>query len=153
MATKVCKRCGKRKKTSDFYNRDTSCKKCRIACVKEYRRRNAEKVREYDKSRGMLPHRVEARAAYQKTEAGKAAKRRANEKQMRLHPIKRGARVMVGNAVRDGRLRKPKRCEGCKKERRLHGHHDDYARPLDVRWLCTTCHRAWHAEHGEGLNG
>ena len=30
--------------------------------------------------------------------------------------------------------------------------HDDYAKPLSVRWLCGKCHTAWHQENGEGLN-
>lgn len=26
----------------------------------------------------------------------------------------------------------------------VHAHHDDYAQPLAVRWLCPRCHVAWH---------
>ena len=26
-------------------------------------------------------------------------------------------------------------------------HHDDYNRPLTVRWLCKTHHGLWHAKH------
>lgn len=31
-------------------------------------------------------------------------------------------------------------------------HHDDYRRPLEVRWLCRRHHARWHAEHGQGAN-
>jgi hypothetical protein len=28
----------------------------------------------------------------------------------------------------------------------IHGHHDDYDRPMAVRWLCQLHHRQWHAK-------
>jgi hypothetical protein len=31
-------------------------------------------------------------------------------------------------------------------------HHDDYAKPTDVRWLCRSHHRQHHAKFGPGLN-
>ena len=37
-------------------------------------------------------------------------------------------------------------CEDCDKEVRLDAHHDDYYKPMDVRWLCRSCHREHHAK-------
>jgi len=52
------------------------------------------------------------------------------------------ARSAAKMAVRRGKL-VPQPCEAC--GARAEMHHDDYSKPLDVRWLCTTHHRAHHA--------
>lgn len=53
------------------------------------------------------------------------------------------ARVALRTAVRRGKIaRLP--CEVCGVTR-VHGHHDDYSKPFDVRWLCALHHRAHHA--------
>lgn len=37
-------------------------------------------------------------------------------------------------------------CEVCG-NKKSEAHHEDYSRPLDVRWLCFKCHRQWHKIH------
>ena len=32
-------------------------------------------------------------------------------------------------------------------EKKIHAHHTDYSRPLDVLWLCDTCHITQHWEN------
>jgi len=36
-------------------------------------------------------------------------------------------------------------CEACSAKGRMHGHHEDYAKPLEVEWLRSPCHRRRHA--------
>lgn len=62
------------------------------------------------------------------------------------NPEKRAAHIAVGNAVRDGKLVKPKSCPKCGRETLIIGHHSDYSQPLDVEWMCGKCHRAEHVE-------
>jgi ribosomal protein S27AE len=50
----------------------------------------------------------------------------------------------VRTAVYQGRLSKPSTCEVCGAEGPVQGHHDDYSKPHDVRWLCGTCHGFTH---------
>jgi hypothetical protein len=54
---------------------------------------------------------------------------------------RRKAREIFNHYMRDNHLvRKP--CEVCGEK--AEAHHDDYAKPLDVRWLCFKHHREWH---------
>lgn len=59
---------------------------------------------------------------------------------------RRRAYQAVQNAVRHGGLIK-EACEACGDEN-THAHHDDYCRPLEVRWLC----RPHHAEAHKSTN-
>ncbi len=55
---------------------------------------------------------------------------------------RRRVRNQVRDAVKRGDLvREP--CEECG-AMPTEGHHDDYSRPLDVRWLCVRCHGLEH---------
>jgi len=150
---KKCKICGENKQSDMFYKGLAQCKPCYKAKVKKYREENLDKIQAYDRSRASLPHRVKARENYAKTEQGIEAGNRAKINYTKRNPIKRMASQVVNNAVRDGKILKPESCEDCgSKPNRLHGHHDDYAYPLVVRWLCPSCHNKWHKINGEGLN-
>lgn len=149
MDMKKCTKCGETKASDGFYKNHrmscgltSKCKTCTKRDVRENRRRNIAHYREYDARRAMRDDRVEARAAYQKTESGKASIRRTKLKYIEANPAKRACHIAVGNAVRDGRLIKLP-CEVCGSQRSS-GHHDDYNKPLDVRWLCARHHREWH---------
>ena len=58
----------------------------------------------------------------------------------------------VQAALRQGTLQRPARCQDCDRRVPLVAHHDDYSKPLEIRWLCRSCHRSWHAQFGAGLN-
>lgn len=53
------------------------------------------------------------------------------------------ARAHANTAQRRGQIQ-PKPCEACGAEAQKH--HDDYGKPLDVRWLCPACHLTLHKE-------
>lgn len=57
----------------------------------------------------------------------------------------------VEKALLRGELVRSDYCETCggsghMKDGRttIQGHHDDYNKPLEVRWLCQECHHEWH---------
>ena len=134
-AVKNCGCCGEEKPLADFYRhkamkdgRLSRCKVCVRARVRQHRQDNLEKVRAYDRSRSKLPHRAALRKEIT-----------ANQP-----PERTKARYAVSNAIRDGRLQKQP-CKFCDTTTSLEAHHFDYARPLDVIWLCRPCHRKFHA--------
>jgi hypothetical protein len=147
---KECFKCGKVKPYTEFYKHPqmadghlNKCKVCNRKDAKEHREKNIERVREYDRKRGSLPHRVEAREEYSKTEKGKASLSKARKRYLDSNPDKRAAHVILGNAIRDGRIIKLP-CECCSSTDRIHGHHEDYTKPIDVIWLCPRHHAALH---------
>lgn len=146
---KTCFKCKLEKPVEEFYRHSEmgdgrlgKCKDCTKADVRRNYHAKREQYREYDRQRAMLTHRVEARRDYARTPQGRAAHARANRGYAERNPAKRAAQIAAGNAIRDGRIKR-KPCEVCG-EARAQAHHDDYGKPLDVRWLCTTHHAEWH---------
>jgi predicted DNA-binding protein YlxM (UPF0122 family) len=65
------------------------------------------------------------------------------------------AQNVLEKAVARGAVVPAEACENCGStpepfvdgRRAIQAHHDDYNKPLDVRWLCQRCHHEWHQEH------
>ena len=61
---------------------------------------------------------------------------------------------LAERAVEKGILERPNHCEQCGASgifqdgrSMIQAHHDDYNKPLEVRWLCQPCHHQWHKEN------
>ena len=137
---KVCFKCNTEKPLLEYYKHKgmadghlNKCKECSKSDASSHRLENIEKIREYDRTRGNRQH-----DGYLK------AYREAN-------PNKYKAQNLVNNSIRGGKLFKEP-CESCGSDKDIHAHHDDYTKPLNVRWLCAAHHQQWHAENGEALN-
>lgn len=158
--SKVCFKCGESQLLTEFYKHSGmadghlgKCKSCAKKDVKDNITKNHDYYLEYDRSRANLPNRIEANKHYSQTDEGKAVARKAKAKWAESNVIKRSAQLLVGNAIKSGKLTKGTQCVDCGiNHDRLHGHHDDYALPLIVRYLCPKCHCKWHKLNGEGLN-
>jgi len=158
---KTCFKCNEYKPYSEFYRHKemldgflNKCKCCTKKDTIENRNKKIDYYREYDKQRANNPERVLAREKFAKSPDGIEAARKAKQKWAESNLIKRAASNMVNNAIRDKKIIKKDYCECCNiKNVVIHGHHDDYAYPLKVRWLCSKCHRDWHKKNGSGLNG
>lgn len=124
--SKECSKCGEVKELDYFFKdltgkfgKSAQCKACRTNRILEY----------------------------QKTGKGKEvlSKVRLNNNANRKfkHPEKFKARQALADAIRIGKVVKPLIGE-CGHVGRLVGHHDDYSKPLSVRWLCQKCHSNIH---------
>lgn len=65
---------------------------------------------------------------------------------------KKRARSLLQMAVRRGKIVRPSVCSACGDSCKPEGHHEDYAKPYDVRWLCDWCHIALHGNYA-GFQG
>jgi hypothetical protein len=66
------------------------------------------------------------------------------QKQREKFPKKYKARTAFRNAIRDGKIQRQP-CQKCG-SLKAQGHHEDYSKPLEVVWLCTTHHAERHRE-------
>jgi hypothetical protein len=110
-------------------------------------RRDKEKVRAADRAR-YYRHRG-ARLARMREWAEKNPERVAEHKKAwaERNPEKRKAQITAGNAIRDGKLVR-QQCEACDRWD-TDAHHDDYSKPLEVRWLCHEHHMQLHRRYEE----
>ncbi len=120
-----------------------------LAYQKAYYAANADAVKARERERKAQPEaivaRENAREGISARERRRPARRDALNVLKRLsrqrHPDREKARRLAVKALRDGVLRKPKHCEKCGwKTPHLEKHHPDYSQPLQVRFLCHTCH-------------
>lgn len=136
---KKCFKCGQVKSLSEFYKHKgcvdgclNKCKCCTKSDVAAHRSLNIERIREYDRARGARQepeYLVEYRGKYPKS--------------ARAHR-------MVAYHLRAGNITKSA-CEVCGDKKSV-AHHDDYDKPLVVRWMCQAHHKQWHEQNGPGLN-
>jgi len=145
----LCRSCGAHLSGVNTYASDRrTCKECVRERVRQNRAANAEYYRAYDRKRYREnPERKErARAAASRFGPDYFKERaRANRKS---EPEKFRARNAVNNAVRDGKIEKSP-CFFCGSRENLHAHHEDYSHPLDVVWLCASCHGKLHTIKGD----
>jgi len=143
---KICNTCDVEKHLEQFYKNRTyrdghngRCKDCEKEAKKDYRVRNISKVRKQARDRSRENY-GEGRLVYLREWKlkNKEKVQGYRENWKNSNPEKRNCHVIVGNAVRDGRLEKGP-CEVCD-SLEASAHHGDYSKPLEVRWLCSKHH-------------
>lgn len=159
--SKVCFKCGERKPLSEFYKHSrmkddhlNKCKECTKKNTKENRTDNFDYYQQYDRNRPNKDERNKKRSGYvaklkqENYEKFYEIRKKGSKNYKRRYPQKRAATVAVNNAIRDGKLYKPDKCQACGDGGKIQGHHESYdqSKWLDVVWLCVECHSKRHVE-------
>jgi hypothetical protein len=148
---KICPKCNKEKPLDEFYRyKRVTCKKCHISkYAKEWRKDNAERLKEYYRKWRKLNPLYKAEYFRKHPEKRSSAKPGYNEYQLRYQSNKANyfkvrVRQKLREAVKNGKIAKGG-CEiriGC--QGRIEGHHEDYNKPYEVQWLCKRHHEDRH---------
>lgn len=147
---KNCRRCQNEKPLSEFYPHSQMgdghlniCKECiKTSSQKYYLKKNKERNWRL-KERKRTRERNKRLGYHEKyKERNKLRLREAQQVWVQKNPDAKKAHCAVNNAIRDGRLKREK-CFVCGKEK-AEAHHDDYSKPLEVRWLCKKHHAELH---------
>lgn len=155
--TKVCSKCHQEKSVSEFYfRRDRSryispCKSCTLLQRKEYYALHSVQIRariQVYQASHIEAHRSSSRAHYRRTASTRRERLRCYKKR---NPERVLAHKIVYRALRDGTLLSGPcvLCGALQSE----AHHPDYSKPLEVVWLCRSCHRKLHAKDREAYTG
>lgn len=143
---KKCFKCEQLRPLEHFYKHAqmadghlNKCKDCAKLDVRSNRAENADYYRAYNRVRSHEKVRVKV-AASPSSNAAKKRWRTSNMEKKKAHDA-------VSHALRSGRVVRPDHCSVCRTLCTPHGHHDDYSKPLVVRWLCSACHSAHHRKY------
>ena len=136
MKKKTCIKCHQEKSLTDYYahrrmkdGRLRTCIECEKKQREEYRRLNIDRLRILDRRKVRR---------WRLTEKGAMSQRAYRRK----YPLKYKARNIVSNAIRSGELERGC-CSVCG-SLNAEAHHPNYAKPLDIIWLCVHHHKECH---------
>jgi hypothetical protein len=172
----ICKICGEDKTPDlmrkNRGRRDSVCKACEAARVRAYYTANPDKKKEAQAKANARMKATGYKAKWleekRKNDPGWHERRLARQRERRkktgsagsklrasikgpLTPdqaeeaMRQYARYLLNRQIQLGNIVRGT-CEICGSHESIHGHHVDYMRPLDVRWLCPVHHRREHIE-------
>lgn len=68
------------------------------------------------------------------------------EKGREKQNIKSRANQQISRLIKSEKIKRKKTCEYCKEKSETVAHHENYFKPLEIIWLCKSCHRKLHCE-------
>lgn len=153
---KVCSKCSMEKSEDCFWKRNnrkclvnSECKECCSSRRRKFYSENTVEILENRKK--YYRENIERFAEY--TRKHQKNNKRFREYQnkylinkRKTHDQKFLARQIVQLALKGKMIFKPSKCTRCVNTQKIEAHHEDYSKPLDILWVCFTCHRLIHKE-------
>jgi len=135
---KTCRECGRQLPLEEFYVHPQMadghlnfCKDCVRSRVRQHYRDNVDEMRERARKYGSQPENVRRLVI-------------SAQRWRKAFPERYKAHTALRNALRSGAVVRPDACSRCGAVGRVIGHHKDYGKPLEVDWLCQSCHVRLH---------
>lgn len=144
---KVCSVCGVQKTESEFRPGTRKCKPCSYVISKHSLNSNPEALKKRAISRKRFWDKDRPKNRKRLLESRKRNGVSYAQGRYKKEPEKMRARYAVFQAVKSGVLKRPSTCESCGQSGRIEGHHHDYTKQLDVKWLCKDCHAKEHSKY------
>lgn len=133
METKYCPKCKTNKPSTDYYKAISRYDGLRAYCKdcsNKMQRDNTKYFTDYSNNR------------YKNDVTFREKRKLQSLNYQKLYKDKHGAHQAVEYALATNKLIKQP-CEKCSNPN-SQAHHDDYSKPLQVRWLCPKCHTNYH---------
>ena len=165
MQTKTCTKCENKKEITEFNKNingiESRCKSCKADYDKKHYLLNRQKYlsasrknyyenrdrclieqkRYYNKNRERI---LSSTTPYKYlSDEEKLRRFHSNLEWRKRNHEKHKAHWTVQNGIKTGKLTKDT-CFVCDCKKDIHAHHDNYDFPLEITWLCRSCHNMWH---------
>jgi hypothetical protein len=143
---KICCACKRKLPSKSYYLQTASPDGWRPQCI------DCDRVYHHEWQKNN-PDKVQVnRERYENTPKGKSKRKEIVRRYLINNRVKVRARQLVRNRIFRGKLIKPDRCEECLQGAVVQSHHDDYSKPLEIKWLCRQCHKEVGARTKEMLS-
>lgn len=143
-----CKYCDTDKPESFFKTHSRKCVQCQTRKTNEWRGEHPDRYK-HNRKVWLLKNAEHLKQYNRKRYHSGNYKRSPNVRlTSRLWKMRNREKVRakgrVEYAIKKGILTRPKVCSICGGGPYIIAHHDDYSKPLQVRWVCCSCHRRIH---------
>lgn len=148
---KSCRMCNEEKPLFEFYKNSqmkdghiNNCKACHNKRSIGWTKANKERVNANNRERAKREDVKEKRKKIYTSDVNREKQRLAVQRYRLRKPFVDIAHRAIRFALEKKEISRPSNCSACDATGKIEAHHDDYSKPMQIRWLCKGCHETWH---------